>query len=187
MGEASRQLDSTIDVDLVAAQFDVLDNNTHRKALLEATRARDVYRKLVDALTEENEKLKRGLVGPKSERFKGEDSQSSLQVLAEFLGRTDVEGSDAKQLADELLAQAEAEAQTDAGDGGGEDGTDDKPHRRPRKPTGRSTKGEHVARMTIELLPQEVKRLGLDAFERIGQEYPSTTRRASNSACTSMA
>jgi len=177
MGEASKQRDGAVDVDLVAAQFDVLDSDTHRKALLEAIRARDVYRKLIDQLTEENEKLKRGLVGPKSERFKGDDSQLSLQVLAELLGTTRVEGVDAKQLADELLAQAQAEAQADAGDGGGDDGTDETPHRRPRKPTGRSTKGEHVARMTIELVPEEVKRLGLDAFERIGQESCTTVER----------
>jgi hypothetical protein len=32
---------STVDVDLVAAQFDVLDRETHRYALLEVIRARD--------------------------------------------------------------------------------------------------------------------------------------------------
>ena len=30
-----------VDVDLVVAQFDVLDSGTHRKVLLEAVRARD--------------------------------------------------------------------------------------------------------------------------------------------------
>lgn len=39
---------STVDVDLVAAQFDVLDRETHKTALLEAIRARDVYRRLVE-------------------------------------------------------------------------------------------------------------------------------------------
>jgi hypothetical protein len=38
MGGAAKQ-DSAIDVDLVAAQFDVLDSDTHKKALLEAIRA----------------------------------------------------------------------------------------------------------------------------------------------------
>lgn len=182
MGDASKQHQSenAIDVDLVAAQFDVLDSDTHRKALLEAIRARDVYRKLIDELKEKVEKLERGLIGPKSERFKGgDDSQLSLQILAQLLGASDVEGADAKQLADELLAQAEAEAQAAAGDGegGGNDGTDEKPHRPPRKPTGRSTKGQQVQRVTIEMVPDEVKRLGLDAFERIGEETSTTIER----------
>jgi hypothetical protein len=66
MGDASEHLDTTVDVDLVAAQFDVLDSDTHRKALLEAIRARDIYRQLIEDLWDENDKLKRGLIGPKS-------------------------------------------------------------------------------------------------------------------------
>jgi len=178
MSDASKQrANAPLDVDLVAAQFDVLDSDTHRKALLEAIRARDAYRKLLDELKEKVAKLERGLIGPKSERFKGEDdSQLSLQVLAELLGDRDVDSADAKQLAQELLAQAEAEAGA-GGDGGGEDGDDDKVHRRKRKPTGRSTKSEHMHRVTIEMLPDEVKRLGLDAFERIGEERCTTIER----------
>ncbi len=42
MSEPSKQLNTTVDVDLVAAQFDALDSDTHRKALLEAIRAREV-------------------------------------------------------------------------------------------------------------------------------------------------
>jgi transposase len=181
MGDASERYDASVDVDLVAAQFDLLDKGTHRKALLEAIRARDVYRKLIDELQEKVDKLERGLIGPKSERFKGEDSaQLSIQVLAELLDKHDVDGADAKQLADELLMQAEAEAQTSAGDGGdghGEDGRDHGAHRRPRKPTGRATATEHVHKLTLEILPDEVKRLGLDAFERIGEETSTTIER----------
>ena len=68
MGGASERNDAAIDVDLVAAQFDVLDSDTHRRALLEAIRARDVYRKLIEDLKGEIDKLKLGLIGPKSER-----------------------------------------------------------------------------------------------------------------------
>jgi hypothetical protein len=34
--DAAEKLDESIDVDLVAAQFEALDSDTHRKALLEA-------------------------------------------------------------------------------------------------------------------------------------------------------
>jgi hypothetical protein len=64
MGDASEHLDATVDVDLVAAQFDVLDSDAHRKALLEAIRARDVCRQLIEELRDENDKLKRGLHRP---------------------------------------------------------------------------------------------------------------------------
>jgi transposase len=182
MGEAAEH-QATIDADLVAAQFDVLDSDMHRKALLEALRARDAYRKLIDQLNEKIAKLEQGLIGPKSERFKGDpdNPQLSLQILAELLGKHDVEGADAKELAQQLVALTEAEvAAADAGNGGGDggyDGSDDKVHRRPRKPTGRATAREHVQKLTMELLPEEVKRLGLDAFERIGEESSTTVER----------
>ena len=50
MGAASDKPSSTVDVDLVAAQFDVLDSDTHKTALLEAIRTRDAYRRLVEDL-----------------------------------------------------------------------------------------------------------------------------------------
>jgi len=184
MGDAVERNDAAIDVDLVAAQFDVLDSDTHRRALLEAIRARDVYRKLIEDLKDENEKLKRGLVGPKSERYKGEDdAQLSLSVLSELLGREGVEGADAAQLAQELLDQAEQEAKAagaggDGSDGDEPDGADEKPHRRPRKPTGRRTAREdRVHKVIWEQVPEEVQRLGLDAFERIGEERMTTVER----------
>lgn len=184
MGTAAEHRDGVVDVDLVATQFDVLDSETHRKALLEAIRARDAYRKLIDQLKEKIAKLEQGLIGPKSERYKGEgeeDPQLSLQILTELLGARLPEGADAEQLAAALLEQARGDAQagggSDGGDGGGEDGGDERLHRRPRKPTGRSTKREHVHKLTLELLPEEVKRLGLDAFERIGQESSTTIER----------
>lgn len=182
MADASAAHDAPVDVDLVAAQFELLDSDTHRKALLEAIRARDAYRKLLDELKEKVAKLEQGLVGPKRERFKGEDdSQLSLQVLAELLGARDLEGTDAKELAQELISQAEAEARADAGDGGdgggGGGGSDEPMHRRKRKPTGRATAREHVHKLAVEILPEEVKQQGLDAFERIGEERSTMIER----------
>jgi transposase len=191
MSAASERGSSTVDVDLVAAQFDVLDSETHRTALLEAIRARDVYRRLVEDLKDQVDKLQRGLIGPKSQRFKStDDPQLSLHILAELLGRSGVEGEDAQKLAQELLASAEKEAEASAesdaadGDGGNSDSEDsdshDDPnlHRRPRKPTGRRAAREEVIhKVTIERLPEEVQRLGLDAFERIGEDRMTTTER----------
>ena len=109
--------------------------------------------------------------------------------MAELLGRSGVEGEDAQQLAQELLAaaekEAEAGAESDAVDGGGSDvgeGSDSvndpKLHRRPRKQTGRRTAREEVIhKVMIERLPEEVQRLGLDAFERIGEDRMITIER----------
>ncbi|MDH5675342.1 MAG: hypothetical protein OEZ06_24690 [Myxococcales bacterium] len=97
MGVASEQDDRRVDVDLVAAQFDVLDSDTHHRALLEAIRARDAYKKLVEQLQAEVARLEQGLIGPKSERFKGvDDSQLSFQILAELLGAQHADGADAE-------------------------------------------------------------------------------------------
>lgn len=188
MAAASEQGSTSVDVDLVAAQFDVLDRETHRTALLEAIRARDVYRRLVEDLKDQVEKLQQGLIGPKSQRFKSaDDPQLSLHILAELLGRSGVEGEDAQKLAQELLTAAEKEAESsvdsDAADGVGGDVNghvqdDPKPHRPPRKPTGRRTAdNEVIHKVTIERLPEEVQRLGLDAFERIGEDRMTTVER----------
>lgn len=170
-----------VDADLVAAQFDSLDSETHRRALFEALRARDVYRKMIDELKEKIAKLEQGLIGPKSQRFKGEsDAQLSLQLLAELLGKHAEADDSAQRLAEELLARAESDAQlADAAGGGEDDGGPggDQPHRRPRKPTGRKTARQDVAKLRIEMLPDEVKKLGLDAFVRIGEETATTLER----------
>jgi transposase len=177
---------ASVDVDLVAAQFHMLDSDTHRRALLEAIRSRDVYRKVIDELHDKIAKLEQGLLGPKSERFKGEDdTQLSLQILAELLGHPVDEDADPKQLAEQWVQQAEHEAQddeqTEAGSGDGSEDTDEpshpKAHHRARKPTGRGTARADLPKITVEVLPDEVKRLGLDAFERIGEERSTTLER----------
>ena len=180
MGDASKKPAETVDADLVAAQFEWMDSDAHREALREALRARDAYRKLVEELKEKVEKLERGLVGPKSQRFKvDDDGQLSLQVLAELLGSRDVENADPKELADALIEQVEEEAKADAGDGSDGDGGGGagEVHRRKRKPTWRRTAAETVQMVTLEIVPEEVKRLGTDAFERVGEERSTTIER----------
>lgn len=176
---AAERTDEHIDVDLVAAQFEALDTDTHRKALLEAIRARDVYRRRMEELRELVRKLELGLLGPKSQRFKGEsDEQLSLQLLGELLGREVDSAADAKELAEALAQQAEEDAAANAGDGGDDgSGDDEKVHRRKRKPTGRKTARKDLPKVTIEVRPEEVERLGTDAFEVIGQEMSTTIER----------
>ena len=46
-----------------------------------------------------------------------------------------------------------------------------------RKPTGRKPLPEHLPRVEIEVLPPEVRKHGLDAFERIGEDVCETVER----------
>jgi transposase len=177
VNEPAKKPGARIDADLVAAQFDALGSDVHREALREAIRSRDVYRRLTDELREKVAKLELGLIGPKSQRFKAEENgQLSLAILAQLLGPEQSAGADAKTLAEKLAAEAEAEAEQ-AGDTDSEAG-DASAHRRPRKPTGRRTADDgHMAKATVEIVPDEVKRLGTDAFERIGEERATTVER----------
>jgi transposase len=110
---------------------------------------RDGYRKLVLLLQEENERLKRGLLGQKAERLPKNDAQLSLEILQLALGNDIVDAADDAQ-----------------------DTSDDEqtiPEHTRKKPV-RKPLGEHLPRVTVEILPPEVQREGLEAFERIGQE-----------------
>lgn len=109
------------------------------------SRERDEYKKLAALLQEANEKLKRGLIGQSAERLPSNDAQLSLAILRLALGRKD----------DEPEPPA-AEEQT-------------VPEHTRRKPV-RKPIADTFPRVTIEMLPDEVKRGGLDAFERIGED-----------------
>ena len=106
---------------------------------------RDEYKKLARLLQEENERLKRGLLGQKAERLPRNDAQLSLAILELMLG------SEAPAPAPEPAPE-----QTIA------------EHTR-RKPV-RKAFPENWPRVPIEILPPEVQREGLDAFELIGTE-----------------
>ena len=110
---------------------------------------RDEYRKLYELLREENERLKRGLLGQKAERTPNDAKQLSLALL------------------EELLSEREEEAPKEQ---------EVKPYKR-KKPTGRKPIPDDLPTVTIELLPDEVKEKGLDAFERIGEEVTKTLER----------
>lgn len=111
-----------------------------RQARLE--RERDEYRKLYLLAREEIAQLKRGLLGQKAHRAPQDTSQLSL-FLQELLGL--------------------------AG-GGDDDGRHQRIPAHERRQPVRKPLPEHLPRVRVELVPPEVEREGLDAFESIGSE-----------------
>jgi transposase len=108
---------------------------------------RDEYKKLVLLLQEANERLKRGLLGQKAERLPSNDHQLSLEILRMALG------------ADSVPPDSEEEPESEQTVA---EHTRKKPSRKPIP--------EHIPRVVIEMVPDEVKREGLDAFELIGSD-----------------
>jgi transposase len=107
---------------------------------------RDEYRKLVLHLREEVERLRRGLVGQKAERLPKNDAQLSLAILT--LAMAGAGGApEAEAAVEEQLVAAHAR----------------------RKPV-RKPPPADLPKETIEILPPEVEREGLDQFERIGED-----------------
>ncbi len=114
--------------------------------IAEVEHERDEYKKLYVLLREENERLKRGLIGQKAERLPRNDAQLSLAMLGLMLGNS--ENSAASPEDDE---EQQIPAHT-------------------RKVPKRRTLPADWPRVTIELIPPEVEREGLDAFDIIGEE-----------------
>lgn len=119
-------------------------------------RERDEYRTLYLETMERCRKLELGLLRSKSERSPEEGPQLSLDVLSLVLNERQQ-----AQLAD-ALADAGVE--------------DVKGHTR-RKPTGRKPLPDHLPRIEIQVLPPEVEREGLDAFEKIGEDVSEVIER----------
>jgi len=116
------------------------------------TREREQYRDLYLRMLEQCKKLERGiLAGQKAERLAPNEAQLTLALLGT------------------LLAEREPSVPTPA------------PEKKPRKPrprpTGRKPLPEQLPRVEIELLPEEVQREGLDAFERIGEDVCEVVER----------
>ncbi len=144
--------------------LDSLGSAEAREAILrvqKVARERDEYKKLVAILQESVEKLKRGLLGQKAERLPSNDEQLTLAMLRLALG-LDAESPENDAPSDPP-AEEEVAAHT-------------------RKKAVRKPFPEHLPRVEIELLPEEVKRAGLDAFERIGQDTREVIERRPASA-----
>jgi transposase len=122
-------------------------------------RERDEYKKLVRLLQEENERLKRGLLGQKAERLPRNDAQLSLAILDLMLGG---------EVSPSVPEPPPAEEQTVA----------EHTRRQPK----RKALPETLPRVPIEIVPPEVQREGLDAFELIGTDVREVLERRSASS-----
>lgn len=119
---------------------------------------RDRYHELYLDLLERCKKLEQGIVaGRKAERLDPADAQLTLSLLAALVG------------------QAEPVAQAPPADP--DPGTQEIGAHTRRKPSGRKPLPEHLPRVELEILPDEVQREGLAAFERIGQEISEVVER----------
>lgn len=125
--------------------------------LAKLEKERDEYRRLYLEMMAQCRKLELGLLASKSEHLRAADSQLSLDVLSMVLRDRERAALDA------ALAAANAEQEV-------------RGHTR-KKPTGRKPLPEHLPRVEIEVLPPEVERDGLAAFERIGEEISETIER----------
>ncbi len=117
---------------------------------------RDEYHRLYLETMERCRMLERGILASKSEHRPADDSQLALSVIGMMLGdreRRDIET--ALKNAEEVTV----------------------PEHTRQKPTGRKPIPEHLPRVDVEVLPPEVERAGLDAFERIGEETSETIER----------
>ncbi len=112
------------------------------------------YRSLYLKALEQCRKLELGILGQKAERLEPGDAQLTLSILNALLSKHSTE-QNTEQTIDKQS-----------------------PIERDRcKPTGRKPLPEHLPRVDIEILPDEVKRDGLNAFETIGQEVTETLER----------
>jgi transposase len=149
--------------------YGVPDNTVSNEELISALQARneeltatvaklvaerDEYRKLYHNMMELCRKLEQGILGQKRERLTQNDAQLTLSILSMLLGE-DGRG------AGELPAPAPSKVRE---------------HER-QKPTGRKPLPEKLPRVDIEVLPPEVQRQGLDAFEKIGEDVTETVER----------
>jgi transposase len=115
-------------------------------------RSLDDYRKLVRLLQEENERLKRGLIGQKAERFSTNDAQLSLSMLELAVGSeapATSEGADAEEVVAEYT----------------------------RGKAKRKSLPEELPRTTIEIVPPEVQADGLNAFDHVGSDIREVLER----------
>jgi transposase len=105
-----------------------------------ATTERDEYKRQYVLLLEAYRKLEAGLVGQKRERFVGNSEQLTLEGLLKLV----------------LPTQAPPETCV--------------PEHTRAKPTGRKPLPENLPRVEVEVVPPDVQKAGLDAFDRIGED-----------------
>lgn len=117
---------------------------------------REHYRDLYLATLEKCRKLELGLRGPAREKLSAAESQLTMSLLEQLLG----DGADE-------TGDSDGEPEPDGADPGPKAATR-------RRSTGRRTLPAELPRIDIEVMPDEVQREGLDAFEKIGEEVRET-------------
>jgi len=115
--------------------------------------------------------LERGiLIGKKAERLSPEESQLTLALLGTLMARHEVapeEGTTGK--GDETQAESETVPLPDS--------SKPKPEKKKTRPTGRKPLPQSLPRIPIEIIPDEVQRKGLDAYDRIGEDVCEVVER----------
>jgi transposase len=139
-------------VDEIAKRLEELE-----KRFTVAERERDEYRALYLETMERCRKLERGILASKSEKLSENDNQLSLGVLA-------------------LVLDERKRAELDAALAAANEEQEVKAHTR-KPPTGRKPLSDHLPRVDITIVPPEVEKKGLDAFERIGEDISETIER----------
>jgi transposase len=163
---------------------------------------RDEYRKLAMHLREENERLKRGLLGQKAERRPRDDAQLSLAIMAMAMHGPQAAGLASGQAPEDAAALGVAAPVGTDGTGGDPAGTaagaapaagatdatgaTDSKNAQPvsahtRRKARREPLGEHLPRVPIEIVPPEVELEGRAAFEVIGSETREVLERRMSS------
>lgn len=139
---------------MLSRRLDELERNQKalERARQEAEEARDAYHALYLETLERCRRLERGLLGPSTERLAKSESQLSLGMIDFMLSEREQE-----EIEDLQVSPVDA-------------------HTR-KKPTGRKPIPDHLPRVDIEIVSDEVRREGLDAFVRIGEEVTEVLER----------
>lgn len=143
------------DLAALVQRLDALDREQTavRERLSQVEQERDRYRQLYQEMMERCRKLEKGLMGQQSESLGDGGAQLSLGVLELMFGDS------AKAELDQLAGEGRVREHTR------------------QKPTGRKPIPEHVPRVDIIIVPEEVEREGLDAFNKIGEDVTEVLER----------
>ena len=143
--------------DVQATELDALREERDRVA-----HERDRYKELYVATLEQCKKLERGILASrKSERLGESEFQLTFAVLGTVLA---AHAPEPEKALDSSPSTSERRS----------------PKKR-RKPTGRKPLSESLPRVDIEVIPEDVQREGLDAFERIGEDVSEVVERRPSS------
>ena len=129
-----------------------VDLNELAERLAAVEGERDEYKRQYVLMLEAYRKLEAGLTRHQRERFEGGGEQTTLSLLSMLTGESE-------PVAPAAASTTKVEAYTRV------------------RPTGRKPLPDALPRINIEVLPLEVQKAGLDAFDRIGEDVSETVER----------